>query len=346
MIFLPTTNDKIQVVTASAVSSIYMVSSYGDVNIGAATESYGKLQVNVTTATTTDLVAPPASGHIIKLKFMSIRNGHASSSNLITIQCYDGSITTPLYSHTLLAGEQLQYVEGVGFYLIDSTGTSGLYLGLTVISYPTTSFTTSVQTNTIKVRLVGAGGAGGGCTGNATQAAVAGGGGAGGYAEKVFAVSPATAYTCAVGQGGTGVSNATGNNGGNTTFTVGATTVTAFGGSGGVGGVTQTNTTPHFSNGGVGGVVSTNADINTGGMDGLAGIRPQGTAAIATGSYGSGGGGTSRLGDGASAISAHGTGNAASTGYGGGGGGSLSNNTAATTGGAGANGVIIVEEYS
>ena len=87
------------------------------------------------------------------------------------------------------------------------------------------------------VTLVGGGGAGGGCEATgAGETACGGGGGAGGYVQLfIDASSLDAATTVTVGEGGAGASNATGGNGTSTVFG----TFTAPGGSGGLAGGTD-----------------------------------------------------------------------------------------------------------
>jgi len=129
-----------------------------------------------------------------------------------------------------------------------------------------------------------------------------------------------------------------GSTGDNTTFTVGGTTVTCGGGVGGATLALGTSAVPVL--GGNGGAVSTNGDLNSRGNAGGFGHRVSGTIAV-TGFGASGyqgqGGGNSR------ATVGNGT---AGTGYGAGGGGAWADSTVDRTGGAGADGIIIVWEYS
>jgi len=89
----------------------------------------------------------------------------------------------------------------------------------------------------VQIECWGGGGAGGGSKnlglGSSSLNANCGGGGAGGSYVKHTSVpvTPGTIYTYTVGAGGTGVSAANGNAGGNTTFNT--TTIVAFGGGGG-----------------------------------------------------------------------------------------------------------------
>jgi hypothetical protein len=215
---------------------------------------------------------------------------------------------------------------------------AGRWLARTVVLNGTTTFTTGSGTNTVLADIVAGGAGGGGCA--ASIRAGAGGGGAGGRGIKKFAVSPSTGYTVAVGAKGTGATagaNA-GNNGNDSTFTVGGTTVTAKGGTGGPAGASNTAIA-----GGAGGVAGTNGDINAGGAPGSAGLGSAATSFITSVA---GNGGSGPYGGGGLAGSATATGGAA-TGFGAGGAGaSNGNNASAQAGGNGSDGVIIADEFS
>lgn len=119
-IFLVDTDDTLRVVTASGVSTIHMYAAWADLTTTALTP--GNSDAQVTTATTTVLVAAPGASTQRQIKGLSIRNSHASSSNLITVQFYDGATATELIAYTLLAGETLQWGEDENFRVIDASG--------------------------------------------------------------------------------------------------------------------------------------------------------------------------------------------------------------------------------
>ena len=120
MILLTGTSDLVQVITSAAVSTIYVHASYVDHTTTTLTP--GRTNVQITTATTTTIVASPAASTQRQVKTLTIRNSHASSSNTITIQHTDGSTVAELLKYTLLAGETIQYADGEGFTVIDSSG--------------------------------------------------------------------------------------------------------------------------------------------------------------------------------------------------------------------------------
>ncbi len=119
-IFLVDTDDTLRVVTASGVSTIHMYAAWADLTTTALTP--GASDAQVTTATTTVLVAAPGASTQRQIKGLSIRNSHASSSNLITVQFFDGATATELIAYTLLAGETLQWGEDENFRIIDASG--------------------------------------------------------------------------------------------------------------------------------------------------------------------------------------------------------------------------------
>lgn len=342
MILLTTTSDKVQVVTGSALST-KVHSSY--VDLSGSTVTPGRTNLNWSTASTQDTIGSPGASTSRNVKTMTVRNADASSSNAITIQHTDGTTVVPLFQATLLAGETVVYNETDGFTVVDANGarklnaTVGRLLKTTLVTTASANFTTGVATNSIRVRGVGGGGGGAGCSSVASAASYGGGGGAGGYADKLFAVSPNTAYAYTCGAAGTNVSGAAGGNGGDSTFIVGATTVTAKGGAGAVL-ATATITVGTGYAGGAGGVVGTNGDVNASGQPGGGGVM---VAVTPLGISGQGGSGF--FGGGGVGVSAAGAG-VAGTGNGAGGGGAATGASAARAGGAATAGCWLVDEFS
>lgn len=222
---------------------------------------------------------------------------------------------------------------------ISSTvSTSGALIRAPQILTSGTSYTTPAGCNSIYVEAIGGGGGGGGANGTGSTSQGGGGGGSGAYSAKYFAVSPSTAYTYAIGAGGTAGASGIGGggSGGNTTFTVGVTTLTSNGGAGG-----NRGTTGNPGTGGAGGVAS-NGDLNVTGSAGASGVGSESTAITwATG----GSGGSSFLGGSGRGGTEGSAGTAGSSGSGGGG-GAESLSTSGSVGGAGGAGLIRVWEYT
>ena len=191
----------------------------------------------------------------------------------------------------------------------------------------------------IKVTVVGGGGGGGGGAAAAASSTAGAGGGGGGVAVKWLSPTPLQVYALTVGAGGPGgvAGNNAGQAGSQSSFAI---TVIAAGGSGGSGGAAQAALTVEQSSGGAGGGGS-GGDFNLTGQAGGVGIVYGSNQAVA----GNGGGSSLLFGPGGI-----GQGNTTATGtaggiYGGGGAGGVAITNSSQAGGAGAQGIIICEEF-
>lgn len=360
MILLTSTSDNINVTTVGATEAIDIHASYVDYNGTVVTP--GRTNTAQITGAQTNLVvvAAPGASTQRNVKHISIRNAHATNSTTITVFHYDGTTETSHVKYTLLAGESLQYWDERGWIVIDSSGGiknspgSGRWLKTSIITQGTTSFTVGGATNTIRVIAVAAGGGGGAVNANTANCiGVGGGGSSGGYAEKWFAVAPNTQYTCQVGAGG-GVASfpaanagGTGSQGTNSFFVVGSTNLIANGGPGGTGALTAANGAI-VALGGTLPSISVNGDINGSGESGGAGIAVVLPAGQTVNAAVGGNGGSTPFGGGGVGAKTNSAGGAAAanSGAGGAGGTACGVNTTVATGTAGANGLIIVEEYA
>lgn len=342
MFLLTSTTSEIRLIT-STTSDIDVHASWVDRN--GSTDTPGITDSAIASATTTAIVGSPAASTVRNVRYISIANKHATTANTVTVQHYNGTTAFQIINLSLKAGYTLQFNDAEGWVLIDASGgriestLAGRFLGSTLLTSATGTFTTTADTTLIRIRGVGGGGGGGGCTSVAAAAGGGGGGGAGGYIEKAVVVSASTSYSYTCGVAGSTGSAAAGGAGGNSTFVVGATTYTAFGGSGGTLGTAATTLTARA--GGAGGVVSTNGDLNSGGAPGGPGFSLIVATPIAFG----GQGGSSELGGGGNGRDSAGNGNAA-TGFGAGGGGAMTGASAARTGGTPTAGCWIVDEYT
>ena len=203
-----------------------------------------------------------------------------------------------------------------------------------------TSYTPPPGCRAILVELLGGGGGGAGAPTAAVSAAAGGGGGGAAYASKYFNNIDGSSLTYAIGGGGAGGAAGAnvGGDGGNTTFAALGITVTARGGRGAQT-MAAASVTPDVT-GIFQGYLSTNGDVNGAGGPTTPGIVLSATRAV-SGNGGStlwGGGGVGR----ASALAG-----GAGIGLGsGGGGGTVINGSAAVAGGNGADGAILVWEFS
>lgn len=149
MIILALTTDKIQLTTGQAVT-IDVHCSFADHTTSNDNIVCGKQNTAITTATTTDILSAPASGDVRNLKTMNARNKHATDSCAVTI-IYDANGTDyELHKVTLAAGEALEYVEGVGFFVLGATSPS---MGKTLTSDFATSSATAAEVTGLTLAL-------------------------------------------------------------------------------------------------------------------------------------------------------------------------------------------------
>lgn len=106
MIILGSTSDKLQVITGAAVAATVTHVTWIDNNAGSITP--GRTNTTVSTAATTDVVAAPAASTYRNIKFVSVRNTNASTSNTITLQHTDGTTVVILWQGVLGPGMMLQ----------------------------------------------------------------------------------------------------------------------------------------------------------------------------------------------------------------------------------------------
>jgi hypothetical protein len=209
----------------------------------------------------------------------------------------------------------------------------GSLINVQLFTSGTATYTPTAGTNKIVVEVIGGGGAGSGAATTTTTYSSGGGGGSGAYAKKTL-TSGFSGATVTVGAGGVPVSGLGGGNGSTSSF---GSLVTATGGYGGAKGGPATVT--FLAQGGGGAVLPTSGDINAGGAAATCGWSNYTDAYVLGGTGGStifGGGGFGS----ANAIG----GNGIAPGAGGGGSSNITSKSA-SSGGAGAAGIVIVWEY-
>jgi len=128
MLILAATTDKLQLITDAAVT-VDVHASFADYSAGAVTP--GKQNTAISTAITTDILASPAGSTYRKLKFCSARNRHASASVTVTFQYNQNASLFEIHKTRLNPGECLEYVEGIGFFLLAATTALDLRKALT-----------------------------------------------------------------------------------------------------------------------------------------------------------------------------------------------------------------------
>jgi hypothetical protein len=347
--FLTSTSDKINVVT-SAAGTVNVHASYVDLDGSTSAVTPGrKNTAAISTATTTDVSGSPASGVYRKVKVLSIRNAHASTTNVVTVQHTDGTNVEELIKVSLAPGEQLLYSEFANWYVVNANGeqktavVSGTLLKTTqVTAAGAGSWTPDSRCATALVECWGAGGQGGGAATSSSTASQGGGGGGGAYSASRLSGAAIKVTSFSIGAKGSGAAaGATGNTGGDTTWDT--TVIVAKGGAGGT--VLAAGTTVGVAAGGAGGAAASGTgDRKISGGTGEKGTRLSGTQAI-----GGDGGAAAYLGTvgagGVAAITGGTAGAAAAAGAYGAGGSGAGTLTTAVAGGAGQDGLVIITEY-
>jgi hypothetical protein len=119
MLLLTGTSDLIQVVTGSAVA-MEVHASWVDNASGTITP--GRTNTEISTATTTTVVGSPGASTQRNVQTLIVRNNHASTSNEVTIRHTDGTTAVDIFNTVLASKESIQFIDGVGFQVLTSTG--------------------------------------------------------------------------------------------------------------------------------------------------------------------------------------------------------------------------------
>lgn len=140
MLLLATTTDKIQLVTSVACTVDVHVSFIDAVGSTLVPTGGGRQNTAITTATTTDILAAPGASTTRNLKKMTARNKGSTAVD-VTVVFDQNSTDFELHKVTLLAGECLQYIEGIGFFVLSSSRLDRWLRVQTDYVNATTSFT-------------------------------------------------------------------------------------------------------------------------------------------------------------------------------------------------------------
>jgi hypothetical protein len=114
MLLLASTSDLLQLVTGSAVT-VDVHASY--VDLSGSTVTPGRKNTAITTAATTSIVLSPAAATTRNVQFITIRNKHATLSNVVTVRHTDGTTIVELFKDTLGPGAELIFSEETGFFI-------------------------------------------------------------------------------------------------------------------------------------------------------------------------------------------------------------------------------------
>lgn len=119
MILLDGASDNLRLVTTS-IANLDVVAGFADYSAGTVTP--GKQAVTISSATTTTIVDAPGASTQRTVRFLAIRNRHASTANTVTLQLFNGTTAYEIYKVTLAAGEGFTYDEANGWQYLDAFG--------------------------------------------------------------------------------------------------------------------------------------------------------------------------------------------------------------------------------
>ncbi len=121
MILFNSTSDVLSLVS-SDTSALDVQACAMDINPSNTNRPTGYIKnTAITTATTTTVVASPASGILRTLQTMSIRNKGAGTQ-VVTITHLNGGVTVEIIEATLAPDTSLQYHEQAGWWVTDTQG--------------------------------------------------------------------------------------------------------------------------------------------------------------------------------------------------------------------------------
>lgn len=121
MINLTSTSDKLQVINTPGSCDIDVHSSWVDLN--GTTVTPGRTNIaSITTATTTDIVAAPASSTTRNVKYVSINNHSTTVTSTVEVYHTDGTNANEMLKGNLSPGESLIYNDNMGWQRISAAG--------------------------------------------------------------------------------------------------------------------------------------------------------------------------------------------------------------------------------
>lgn len=143
MLNLVLTTDKLQAITSTA-ATVDVHGSFTDISGNVIT--FGKQNTALASAATTDIVASPQSGIVRNVNTLHFRNKDASLSVDVTVQFNANGTLFELHKATLATGQSLEYIQGIGFFLIQSTAKLNKMLYVTANSVHATAGSFTVIT--------------------------------------------------------------------------------------------------------------------------------------------------------------------------------------------------------
>jgi hypothetical protein len=115
------TTDKLQLITTSAAPLDVLV-EYADMDNSSKAVTVSRQATKISSATTTDIMAAPASGFSRRLIEVNINNTSATTANTVTAQYNANATLYQIDSWILAVGERVRYNRTAGWQPLDSAG--------------------------------------------------------------------------------------------------------------------------------------------------------------------------------------------------------------------------------
>lgn len=120
MLILASTSDIVRIVTGSTGDieshASWIDNASGTITVGRTNTA------SISTATTTTVVGSPGASTQRNTRHLNILNNHATTSNAIRVEHFDGTTAEVLWKGTLLAGESIVLDQGGRWTYYDATG--------------------------------------------------------------------------------------------------------------------------------------------------------------------------------------------------------------------------------
>lgn len=141
--------DKLQLTTGEA-RTIDVHTSWMDYS--GTTVTPGRTNTAISTATTTDIVATPGASTYRNVKTINVRNKDSSSATITMIYDQNGT-DYELHKVILASGECLEYIEGIGWFVVSTTAKLETMLRVTAdITYSTAATFADITGLTVAVK--------------------------------------------------------------------------------------------------------------------------------------------------------------------------------------------------
>lgn len=130
---------------SSAAATLDVLAVYMDNNAGTITPD--RVGTAITTATTTTVVGSPAAGVLRNVKFLNVRNKHATLSCDVTMTYSLNGTVYELFKATLRAGEHLYFNEDVGWIYVPNNGNAAQRMAALTADQSNSTVTLTEVTN-------------------------------------------------------------------------------------------------------------------------------------------------------------------------------------------------------